>query len=83
MKHKRCMFYIKDRETKKIRKCKNNSVHDLLCVKHSKNITNIKNIRNIDQEKSIYDELGYGSCCFCHGECNPLSQACGRCLRNL
>lgn len=22
-----------------------------------------------------------GICCFCHGECNPSSQACGRCAR--
>lgn len=24
----------------------------------------------------------YGVCCFCQGECNPCSQACGICIRN-
>jgi len=24
-----------------------------------------------------------GQCCFCQGECNPCSQACGRCARDL
>lgn len=23
----------------------------------------------------------YGKCCFCHDDCNKLSQACGRCMR--
>jgi len=22
-----------------------------------------------------------GECCFCKGECNPLSQSCGQCMR--
>lgn len=25
----------------------------------------------------------YGKCCFCQGECNPCSQSCGRCARNM
>ena len=24
-----------------------------------------------------------GTCCFCEGDCNPASQACGRCMRSL
>ena len=24
-----------------------------------------------------------GKCCFCGGDCNPCSQACGRCARDL
>lgn len=29
------------------------------------------------------DHLGIGTCCFCGGECNPCSQACGMCARSL
>lgn len=25
----------------------------------------------------------YGTCCFCNEYCNPLSQSCGRCSRNI
>ena len=28
-------------------------------------------------------ELEPGTCCFCDGECNPLSQSCGLCARGL
>ena len=24
-----------------------------------------------------------GRCCFCQGECNPCSQSCGRCARDM
>lgn len=24
-----------------------------------------------------------GKCCFCQGDCNPCSQACGRCARDM
>lgn len=26
-------------------------------------------------------ENSVGKCCFCKGECNPASQACGKCMR--
>ena len=76
--NKRCIFYVRDKKSKKIRRCKNQCVHNLLCTKHS-----INNSKISKTEESIYDELGYGICCFCYGECNPLSQACGRCMRCL
>ena len=27
--------------------------------------------------------LDYGYCCFCNNPCNPCSQSCGSCIRNL
>lgn len=27
--------------------------------------------------------MNRGVCCFCEEDCNPLSQSCGRCVRNL
>ena len=39
-------------------------------------------IDNITTKNSIYDEIGIGICCYCEHECNPLSQACGPCMRN-
>jgi hypothetical protein len=34
-----------------------------------------------DQEETL-DIIKINKCCFCNEECNPLSQACGRCARN-
>jgi len=28
-------------------------------------------------------EYDIGICCYCNGECNPHSQACGECSRNV
>lgn len=28
-------------------------------------------------------DIEFGTCCFCNGNCNPASQACGRCSRKL
>lgn len=31
---------------------------------------------------AVAPEINYGVCCFCKDQCNPCSQACGRCTRN-
>ncbi len=31
----------------------------------------------------IYFPAGYAKCCFCNNDCNPGSQTCGRCPRNI
>jgi hypothetical protein len=36
-----------------------------------------------DIDYSSAEEEIVGSCCFCDGECNPMSQACGRCARRM
>jgi hypothetical protein len=33
--------------------------------------------------KALFDTLNIGICCFCGNECNPCSQSCGRCARQL
>ena len=40
-----------------------------------------KNDVPIAIEDSDSDNV-YGRCCFCHEQCNPCSQCCGRCARN-
>lgn len=37
-----------------------------------------------DDNRSLEDdwEIEVGTCCFCGGDCNPCSQACGPCIRN-
>lgn len=30
-----------------------------------------------------YNIMTIGICCFCNEKCNPMSQCCGRCARNL
>ena len=34
-----------------------------------------------DEEDDDEPEPEFGKCCFCDEECNPASQACGRCAR--
>ena len=49
----------------------------------------LEDIEKILQEDEDNDEnetstpLDVGECCFCGGECNPLSQSCGSCSRGL
>ena len=35
-----------------------------------------------DGEFSEITEKSWGICCFCQGDCNSCSQACGKCIRN-
>lgn len=40
----------------------------------------------INDVRDIYsppEPIDVGTCCFCNGDCNPLSQSCGRCARGL
>lgn len=37
----------------------------------------------IPPESGGYIRECVGTCCFCQGECNPMSQSCGRCSRGL
>jgi hypothetical protein len=36
----------------------------------------------MSDEDTMIEELK-GSCCFCNEECNPCSQSCGRCARQM
>uniref|UniRef100_A0A6C0LSU0 Uncharacterized protein n=1 Tax=viral metagenome TaxID=1070528 RepID=A0A6C0LSU0_9ZZZZ len=57
-----------------------NQIKDLLKQNEVKE-TNL-NPSNIPKMINSISELEYGECCFCKEECNPHSQACGRCMRN-
>jgi hypothetical protein len=35
----------------------------------------------IDDSSNVQEAVG--TCCFCAGDCNPMSQSCGRCARNM
>ena len=38
--------------------------------------------QNESEEENDNENEAVGVCCFCHEECNPMSQSCGRCPRN-
>lgn len=54
---------------KKWRKCRNSAHNNSKCHKHYK--------------PSFSPNSEVGQCCFCQGECNPCSQSCGRCARDM
>lgn len=67
----RCNQQIYNAKTYKFRKCRRNCKSgSLYCFQHTE---------HIDHE----DDPDVGTCCFCGGECNPSSQACGRCPREI
>lgn len=37
----------------------------------------------VDEQNETCNELSVGECCFCGGECNPMSQSCGYCSRGI
>lgn len=37
--------------------------------------------KSINQLTNNISNLEVGTCCFCQGECNPMSQSCGQCAR--
>ena len=80
----RCSFVVIDKNTNKRRKCKR-KVNNIYCFQHSDRI--IKNKHNKQYKQNTKnDELKdwtIGTCYFCHDECNPCSQTCGSCARNL
>jgi hypothetical protein len=38
---------------------------------------------DLDLDLKLIEEINFelGICCFCKGDCNPCSQACGHCMR--
>ena len=55
------------------------------CSTIDSNTNRPKKIRIEDpsSEEEDSDPQIEGVCCFCKGECNPASQSCGRCARNM
>ena len=54
-----------------------------------KEIKDLTSSSDINTDDVVLENAGvkdtnteYGVCCFCLGECNPCSQACGRCARS-
>ena len=41
----------------------------------------IKNKEESGEDDEEEEQEVYGTCCFCGDDCNPLSQACGACIR--
>jgi len=77
IKKKRCCHEVEDRTTKRKRVCKRKT-YDIYCTQHHELMNNL-------EEDSSYETIfeDEGKCCFCQEECNPCSQACGRCARTL
>ena len=73
----RCTVIVLDNKTKKSRKCKNITNDSIFCRIHIN--TFIPIINNNFDSNTVY----INKCCFCNEECNPCSQSCGRCARNL
>lgn len=91
----RCINIVIDKTTKKSRKCKR-IVKDTgtYCKQHTDKIKytlqRSDSCLSTVSDKSIastvscnYDDFEIGKCCFCNNDCNPCSQTCGRCARNL
>jgi hypothetical protein len=76
---KKCKTHVIDKYTHRKRLCrlplKNN---DMYCLVHTINpiITQTDKFNELNNNNSKV-----GVCCFCKNECNPQSQACGRCAR--
>ena len=43
--------------------------------------TSLDQIRHLYSKDDMYSGMGVGICCYCEGDCNPQSQACGPCMR--
>ena len=43
--------------------------------------TGFDEIRQLYDKSEMYGGMGVGTCCYCNGDCNPQSQACGPCMR--
>ena len=68
---KRCQYFIDDF------KCKHIKSSIKYCSQHKKIIETTA--------KNIYDngKIDIGICCMCKYECNPYSQVCGTCARQI
>ena len=64
----RCSEYVIDKGTNKRRKCKKKVIYG-------------KKYCHIHDD--LFKDWEVGKCCFCLEECNPASQSCGRCARQL
>ena len=51
-------------------------------IKKDKEIQKDKEIKK-DEESIIVDAWDQGQCCFCGCPCNPCSQSCGQCARDI
>lgn len=66
----RCNHELIDKITKRKRHCRKFSPY-YYCKSHEQDIT------------VIDEDYFHSYCCFCGDECNPCSQACGRCIRKI
>lgn len=62
----------------KNRYCKNYKFKDNLCKTHYDSTNGL----NLDKTHHKND-FEYGICCFCENQCNPHSQSCGKCARDI
>lgn len=88
MSKNRCQYQIIDSK----RKCKNHIYSDHYCKvhydiinkqQHDQSISTIEIDTVNDETNDINNESEYGTCCFCGEYCNPCSQSCGRCARQM
>ncbi len=84
-KAKRCQYIVVDKKTKRDRKCKRNALNgDDYCEQHKSPAEETSEETNVEETNvEEFDFPEFGVCCFCEGGCNPLSQCCGRCARQL
>jgi hypothetical protein len=75
MSKNRCIYKISD---SKPHRCKNHIHKNFYCKIH---YDIINNVNLVDNKTDTTDE--YGTCCFCGDYCNPCSQSCGRCAREI
>jgi hypothetical protein len=79
----RCQWDVTDLTSGKTRKCSRKIDSDIMyCSQHQIIFDNAfqEKSKVIEISKTLYD-FGIGQCCYCQCECNPMSQACGRCMR--
>ena len=87
MAKRRCQSQVTDKQTGKKRKCKKfvpeESINNekKFCTIHQLKYTEEQSYS--DTEYSSDYNFDVGECCFCGCECNPLSQSCGACPRNM
>ena len=79
----KCKHILKDRSSGKMRRCKK-MVSNTFCYIHAHihDDTDDKHTHDDNNNKGMNEVvLDFGKCCYCDGACNPLSQACGICVR--
>jgi len=84
-----CKHLVTDRSTGRIRNCRQRSNNNDYCYKHQPIIQN--NNAKVQQKDAFLEDFvqhfqedfNVGKCCFCNNDCNPMSQSCGRCARQV